>query len=73
MLGKIKSLEGDSTDLQKQVEAIEKKIEDMQKQDNEQQDNDERVHREQVNFLKNANKVYKEELEKFLTGANVKK
>lgn len=55
------------------MEAIEKKIEDMQRMDAEQQENDERAHREQVNFLKNANKLYKEELEKFLTGGNVKK
>ncbi|CAD8054003.1 unnamed protein product [Paramecium sonneborni] len=70
---KIKQLETECQDLTKQVEKIECTIEDMQKQDQELQEHEEAKHRDQVNFLKNANKVYKEELEKFLTGANVKK
>ncbi|KAM3127258.1 hypothetical protein pb186bvf_020626 [Paramecium bursaria] len=69
MQTKIKQLEGECSSLHREVEQIEKLIEDKLRQDAEQQENDEKAHRETVSFLKNSNKLFKEELEKQLTGA----
>lgn len=68
MSNKIKQLENENTDLQKQVDQLERKIDDIERNDREQQENDERVHKEQVDFLKRTNQRFKDELEKLLTG-----
>ena len=68
MSNKIKTLENDNTDLQKQVDQLERKIDDVERNDKDQQENDDRIHKEQVDFLKRTNQRFKDELEKLLTG-----
>ena len=68
MQNKIKQLETDGSDLSKQVDQLDHKIDEIERADKEQQENEEKAHREQVDFLKRTNQRFKDELEKLLTG-----
>lgn len=68
MEGKKKQLEVECNELQKQVEALENKIKEIEVNDQEQRENEEKQHSELVDILKKTNQRFKEELEKLLSG-----
>ena len=65
---RIKQLESECSELTKQTENLDKKIEEIETTDKEQQNLDEQKHFDEVDFLKKTNQKVKEELEKLLSG-----
>lgn len=68
MQNKIKQLETECTDLTKQTDNLDKKIEEIEVADKEQQITEEAKHTDEVDFQKKTNQKVKEELERLLSG-----
>ena len=63
MAEKIKALEAENQDLERQVELLEKHIEDTEAKDKEDREKAEKLHQENVDQLKKSIQAVKEELQ----------